>query len=126
MAEIEIPEKMVRKTKMCIGGLRKRVLSGDMLSYPFETNSRLKQRDSITLYYNYYIQHCPCKSDKNCWNKRLTLWMFLTFVGDIDVAINSIPTTKEVFKKIEAQRQKIGLRIKPSKNKQMETNVFMH
>lgn len=121
MAELSIPQKLIKLTQMCVNGSKSRVRIGSTVSSAFDINNGLKQGDALSpLLFNIALEKAIRAA-----NIKVEMYtndgpkLLLAFADDIDVMARSVLKVKEQFIKIEKETLKMGLAINETKTKYM-------
>lgn len=121
MAELSIPQKLIRMTKACICDSRSRVRVGDMVSDIFDINNGLRQGDALSpLLFNVALEKATRAAELvvEMYTQRGPQ-LILAFADDIDIVGTSTIKVKEQFTRLEKESQKMGLKINEEKTKYM-------
>jgi hypothetical protein len=125
MSEFNIPNKLIRLTRMTMEHTRSQVRIQSDLSHPIPTRKGLRQGDSLAcLLFNLALEKvvrtAGIQTNGTIFYKSVQL---LAYADDIDIIARSQAALKEAFISLERAAGEMGLKINEEKTKYLTTRV---
>ena len=128
MAELGIPEKLIRMVKLTLRNTECRVKVQNSISDPFNTRNGLKQGDALSCtLFNIALEKCVRMSgieSKGTILQKST--QILGYADDIDIVGRTQENMIEAFQKLEASAKEMGLKVNAQKTKYLQVGKNPH
>ena len=125
MSEFNIPNKLIRLTRMTMANMKRQIRIQSDLSDPITTKKGVRQGDSLAcLLFNLalemVVRKAGIQTNGTIFYKSVQL---LAYADDIDIIARSRKALKEAFLSLERAAREMGLRINEEKSKYLTTGV---